>query len=68
MIEQFLYPKLGPGQMWEEVVRRVKEMGGEIRTGYTVDRLHTDGWRVTAVGAVNLATGEREVFAGDYFF
>ena len=30
LIEQFLYPKLGPGQLWEEVARQVKEMGGEI--------------------------------------
>jgi len=32
LIEQFLYPKFGPGQMWEEVARRIKEMGGEIHT------------------------------------
>jgi protoporphyrinogen oxidase len=68
LIEQFLYPKFGPGQMWEETARRVKEMGGDIRTGYKVERLHTDGWRVTAVEALNLATGERETFAGEYFF
>jgi len=68
LIEQFLYPKFGPGQMWEETARRVKEMGGEIYTGYKVDRLRTDGSRVTAVEAVNLNTGERKNFAGDYFF
>ena len=34
LIEQFLYPKFGPGQMWEEAARRIREMGGEIRTGY----------------------------------
>ena len=32
LIEQFLYPKFGPGQMWETVARKVKEMGGEIRS------------------------------------
>ena len=31
LIEQFLYPKFGPGQMWEEVSRQNPEMGGEIR-------------------------------------
>jgi len=30
LIEQFLYPKLGPGQLWEEVARLVKKNGGEI--------------------------------------
>ena len=68
LIEQFLYPKFGPGQMWEEAARRVKEMGGEIRTGYKAERLRTDGCRVTAVEAINLATGEHETFAGEYVF
>jgi protoporphyrinogen oxidase len=30
LIEQFTYPKLGPGQLWEEVARQIKEGGGEI--------------------------------------
>jgi protoporphyrinogen oxidase len=68
LIEQFLYPKFGPGQMWEETARRIKEMGGEIRTGYKADRLHTKGHRVTAVEATDLSTGKCETFTGDYFF
>ena len=58
LIEQFLYPKFGPGQMWEETARRVKEMGGDIRTGYKVERILTDGWRVTGIEARNLASGQ----------
>jgi len=68
LIEQFLYPKYGPGQMWEEVARQIKEKGGRILTGYRVERIATDGWRVGAVEAANAATGEKETFAGDYFF
>jgi protoporphyrinogen oxidase len=68
LIEQFLYPKYGPGQMWDEVARRVKEMGGEIYTGHTATRLLTDGDRVTAVRATNGAAGAPLTFAGDYFF
>jgi protoporphyrinogen oxidase len=68
LIEHFLYPKFGPGQMWEEVARRVREKGGEIRTGCRVDRIHTDGWQVKSLEATNSATGEKETFAGDYFF
>jgi len=30
LIERFLYPKFGPGQMWEEVARRVTALGGLI--------------------------------------
>jgi len=68
LIEQFLYPKLGPGQMWEEAARRVEALGGEIRIGCKVERILTDGWRVTGVEAIEVATGERQTFSGDYFF
>jgi protoporphyrinogen oxidase len=63
LIEQFLYPKFGPGQMWEEVARQVIAMGGEIHTGCTVNRVITDGWRVCAVEAANSATGAIGSFA-----
>jgi protoporphyrinogen oxidase len=68
LIEQFLYPKYGPGQMWDEVACRVREKGGEIRTGYSVGRIITDGWRVKALEARNSATGQIETFEGNYFF
>ncbi|HEV7968963.1 MAG TPA: NAD(P)/FAD-dependent oxidoreductase [Candidatus Acidoferrales bacterium] len=67
LIEQFLYPKFGPGQMWEEVARRIKEMGGEIHTDCRAERLATDGWQVKALETVN-STGEPNIFEGDYFF
>ena len=67
LIEQFLYPKFGPGQMWEEVARRIKEMGGEIHTCHRAERLLTDGWRVKALETSNSA-GDRRTFEGDYFF
>jgi protoporphyrinogen oxidase len=67
LIQQFLYPKFGPGQMWEEVARRIKEMGGEIHTGRRAERLITDGWKVKALETTNSA-GERNLFEGDYFF
>lgn len=68
LIEQFLYPKYGPGQMWEEVARRVVEKGGEILTGWEVSGIHSSGSRVTAVTAVHTATGEtRRMEAGLFF-
>jgi protoporphyrinogen oxidase len=68
LIERFLYPKFGPGQMWDEVARRVVAGGGEICTGYRMERVLTDGWRVRGVEAVDVRTGEKRVFEGDYFF
>ena len=67
LIEQFLYPKFGPGQVWEEVARQIVEMGGEIHKGVKAERLITDGWQVKALEATN-ADGERVTFSGDYFF
>ncbi len=68
LIERFLYPKYGPGQMWEEVARRVSAQGGEVLTGWEVRGIHTSGYRVTAVTAVDPATGEERRFEGDLFF
>jgi protoporphyrinogen oxidase len=68
LIEQFLYPKFGPGQVWEECARRVLELGGTILTSRRVDTIETDGDRISAIRATNLKTGQTEVLTGDYFF
>jgi protoporphyrinogen oxidase len=46
LIERFLYPRLGPGQMWEEVARRVRENGGTVRLQHQVVAVHRTGSRV----------------------
>jgi protoporphyrinogen oxidase len=51
LIEEFRYPRLGPGQMWEEMARRVEAGGGEIRLGVPVEGLEHKGGRLTAVRA-----------------
>ncbi|MEO6910342.1 MAG: NAD(P)/FAD-dependent oxidoreductase [Edaphobacter sp.] len=67
LIERFMYPKFGPGQLWENVAGLVRNKGGEVRLGWRVDGIHCDGKRVVSINAVNDA-GERQTFAGDYFF
>ncbi len=49
LIEEFLYPKLGPGQLWEEVAKKVLEMGGEIKMNCSVKKIVNDGGKITAV-------------------
>jgi protoporphyrinogen oxidase len=66
LIERFLYPKFGPGQLWEHVAEKVVAMGGEIHLGWKVVGIETEGERVVAVEAVNEA-GEQRRFEGDYF-
>ncbi len=45
----FLYPRLGPGQMWEALAERVRENGGEIRTGMEVVEILRQGDQLTGV-------------------
>ena len=66
LIERFLYPKFGPGQLWEHVAEKVAAMGGEIHMGWKVVGVVVEGARVVAVEAVNDA-GEMRRFEGDYF-
>ena len=62
LIEQFLYPKLRPGQMWETVTKRVVEMGGEIHMDTRVTSLNIEG---NDIVSVELSDGN--VINGDYF-
>ena len=68
LIEQFLYPKLGPGQMWEETARKVRELGGEILTSQRVDGVITGGNRLREIRVTDLKSGESRAIEGDYFF
>ena len=68
LIEKFLYPKFGPGQMWTETACKIRKLGGEIRTSQRVDQILMDGNRVRAIRVTNRASGETELLEGDYFF
>jgi protoporphyrinogen oxidase len=67
LIEKFLYPKFGPGQLWEEVAKKVCSAGGEILTGWSACRIHTSGDRVTGVTA-RQENGELRHFPASYVF
>jgi protoporphyrinogen oxidase len=53
LIERFLYPKFGPGQMWEEVARRVSDQGGHIHLRHRIAGIEQAGGKVTAVNVVD---------------
>jgi protoporphyrinogen oxidase len=69
LIERFLYPKFGPGQMWEEVAASIESMGGQILMHSNVEEIEQapDG-RILAVSVRNTNSGETQRFEGDYFF
>ena len=48
LIEEFYYPKYGPGQLWETVAKRFQDAGGRLLTGKEVTVLERRGNTVTA--------------------
>jgi len=66
LIESFIYPKFGPGQLWETVAQQVREGGAQIHLRTRVVGIQTEGERVTGVEIEDVATGTRSVVAGDY--
>ena len=67
LIEQFLYPKYGPGQMWREVACKVEALGGEILRQTQPRRLEIVGPRVQAVLVADGAGQQRRI-ACDFVF
>ena len=69
LIEEFLYPKLGAGQMWEQAACQVRRRQGEILTGWSVEKIEqSNGRHITGIWARHSETGELRRFAGDYYF
>jgi len=68
LIEQFLYPKLGAGQMWEEVAGAVKKQGAEIFLNHQIISLKQSGNQIIEVTVKNLSTDEVIAQKGDFFF
>jgi protoporphyrinogen oxidase len=56
LIEQFQYPRLGPGMMWERAHELVEDLGGDVRLQTPVARVEHAGGRAHTVV---LADGER---------
>jgi Protoporphyrinogen oxidase len=66
LIEQYVYPKKGPGQYWELMAQKVVEMGGEIRMNARVVGVDADGDTVKAV-RVQYQDGVSEYKADGFF-
>ena len=49
LLEEFKYPKLGPGQLWEITAEKIKELGGTILQNAKVIRLQRNGIRINSV-------------------
>src|SRR5882762_2347247 len=67
LIERFLYPKFGPGQMWEEVARRVTTLGGTIHLRQRVVAVQHAADKIVSVDVFDEAAGTVRRIACDYF-
>jgi protoporphyrinogen oxidase len=67
LIERFIYPKYGPGQLWEHAAKSIQDAGGELHLGISVNHLEVKDNRIVRIGGTT-PSGENVSFEGDYFF
>jgi protoporphyrinogen oxidase len=65
LIEQFWYPKYGPGELWETLAGEIENLGGSILKEHSVQKINTENNRVVSVECV--VNGKIEVISGDIF-
>ncbi len=65
LIDEFQYPRLGPGQMWNRAKDRVLEMGGAVELNSRVLELHQENNRISSVMVEN--DGQVREVRGDFF-
>jgi len=66
LVDEFMYPRLGAGQLYDNMATRIRQAGGSIITGARVNRICRDGTHVRAVTAGD-ATGAKLEVQGRYF-
>ncbi|MDR1195222.1 MAG: NAD(P)/FAD-dependent oxidoreductase [Endomicrobium sp.] len=68
LIEQFLYPKFGPGHLWNEVAKKIESMGGKIHLNSEVINIKADENSKIEYIKVKNNNKETETVKGDFFF
>ncbi len=65
LIDEFIYPKLGPGQLWSVLADDIRKLGGEIVLNAEVVSIKNSDGRINSVSAS--INGKLREFTGDYF-
>lgn len=66
LIEEFYYPKYGPGQLWERMAQLDMEMGAELRMNSEVVGVSLEAGKATSVTILDKTSGKKETIACDY--
>jgi len=61
LIEEFYYPKYGPGHFWETVADKIIEMGGTIIKNSPVTKINFKDNKIVSVEA------DKKIYSGDIF-
>ena len=64
LIEEFSYPKLGPGELWDVTAEEVKKLGGTILTGARVTGIHKNAQN-HITGVTYQQNGQEQTMEGD---
>jgi protoporphyrinogen oxidase len=65
LIEEFHYPRLGPGMMWSQAKDEIERRGGEVRLDHEVVTIRWNGSRIESAVAVH--DGRQEAVRGSAF-
>lgn len=65
LIEQFFYPKKGPGQLWETLAAEIEKKGGKILKNHRVVTLEKECGKISRIGVEH--NGEIKRYKADYF-
>ena len=68
LIERFLYPKYGPGQLWEYVAEQIRTRGGSILMNHEVCGLERSSTDTLSMVFARNEAGEECSFEADYVF
>jgi protoporphyrinogen oxidase len=68
LIEQFWYPKYGPGQLWEAVAKKIVDLGGELHLQHRVTGTIATGGTLKEVEVLDESKRRRFTASGDFFF
>ena len=65
LIDEFDYPKRGPGMMWESATEAIRASGNEVRMGADVTRIHWKPGAVTSIQTTS-AQGANKIEGTDF--
>ncbi|MDD5528718.1 MAG: NAD(P)/FAD-dependent oxidoreductase [bacterium] len=68
LIRQYIYPKYGPGQLWEEVANIITTAGGEIHKKQQVIGIIQGENKISGIEIKDTITGNIKTIKGDFFF